>query len=241
MANLTGKTIGQLALLTGITQDTLFAVEYSGLTFHIPYSGLSVGGSYEEVTYDELYSLYTGGTLTQGGYYLITDFQSIYDQPDFDYNNNLIITGNSKTGITEPLLVFSTSSTTLSNQAFSPLYPKDKITYDITFTTTEVTNTPAKGRITERIDEYNNRTDYDHRNIEFKRYRLYTIRQGYTENGTVELLGDGTILGTDTAFTGYSVGDVIYLDYSGLYYEITGITDNVTMNVSSASDICIIT
>ena len=58
MANLTGKTIGQLALLTGITQDTLFAVELSGATYHIPYSGLSVGGSYEEVTYDVLYSLY---------------------------------------------------------------------------------------------------------------------------------------------------------------------------------------
>ena len=53
MANLTGKTIGELTLLTGITSDTLFAVELSGVTYHIPYSGLSIGGggSYEELTY----------------------------------------------------------------------------------------------------------------------------------------------------------------------------------------------
>jgi hypothetical protein len=43
MATLTGKTIGELALLTGITSDTLFAVELSGATYHIPYSGLSTG------------------------------------------------------------------------------------------------------------------------------------------------------------------------------------------------------
>jgi hypothetical protein len=232
MANLTGKTIGQLALLTGITQDTLFAVELSGATYHIPYSGLSVGGSYEEVTYDELYSLYSGGTLTPGGYYLITDFQSIYDQPDFDYSGQPIITGNSKTGITEPLLVFATSSTTLSNQAFSPLYPKDKITYDITFTTTEVSNTLAKGRITERIDEFNNRTDYDNRNILFKRYRLYTIRQGVPLNGTIELQSDGTVSGQNTTFTALTIGDVIFMDGNSQLYEITGITDNTTMGVS---------
>jgi predicted esterase len=29
---------------------------------------------------------------------------------------------------------------------------------------------PAKGRISERIDENNNRTDYDHREIKFIRY-----------------------------------------------------------------------
>jgi hypothetical protein len=233
MANLTGKTIGQLALLTGITQDTLFAVELSGATYHIPYSGLSVGGSYEEVTYDELYSLYSGGTLNPVGYYLITDFQSIYDQPDFDYSGQPIITGNSKTGITEPLLVFATSSTTLSNQAFSPLYPKDKITYDITFTTTEVSNTPAKGRITERIDEFNNRTDYDNRTILFKRYKLFTFRPNQPLNGTIQLFNNGTISGTNTTFTTLTVGNVVYIPSTfPSYYEIVSISGNTEMIVS---------
>lgn len=40
MANLTGKTIGDLALLTGITSNTLFPVELSGSTYHMPYSSI---------------------------------------------------------------------------------------------------------------------------------------------------------------------------------------------------------
>jgi hypothetical protein len=234
MATLTGKTIGELALLTGITSDTLFAVELSGATYHIPYSGLSTGGgSYEEVTYEELYSMYTGSTLTPGGYYLITDFQSIYDQPDFDYDGNPIITGNSKTGITEQLLVFATSVNTLADKVYSLDYPYDGLTYDINFTTTEISNTPAKGRITERIDEFNNRTDYDHRNVFFKRYRLYTYREELRINGTFELQSDGTILGTNTTFSALSVGDIIYTPSTNPnYFEIVNIIDNNNMIVS---------
>jgi hypothetical protein len=237
MANLTGKTIGELALLTGITSNTLFAVELSGATYHIPYSGLSVGGggSYENVTYDELYSMYTGSTLTPGGYYLITDFQSIYDQPDFDYDGNPIITGNSKTGITEQLLVFATSVNTLADKVYSLDYPYDKLTYDVNFTTTEISNTPAKGRITERIDEFNNRTDYDHRNILFKRYKLYTTRQELPLNGQIEVLSGGIITGQSTSFTLLSVGDVIYVPNNNLLYEITGISGDTEMLVSGVT------
>jgi hypothetical protein len=237
MANLTGKTIGQLTLLTGITTDTLFAVELSGVTYHIPYSGLSVGGggSYESVTYDELYSMYTGSTLTPGGYYLITDFQSIYDQPDFDYDGNRIITGNSMTGITEQLLVFATSESTLADKVYSLDYPYDKLTYDINFTTTEISSTPAKGRITERIDEFNNRTDYDHRNISFKRYKLYTIREQSQLNGLIEVLSGGTVSGQSTSFTLLSVGDIIYVPNNNLLYEITDISGDTEMVVSGVT------
>jgi hypothetical protein len=45
-----------------------------------------------------------------------------------------------------------------------------KIQYDWTYNTTFVNGSPAKGRISERIDENNNRTDYDHREIKFIRY-----------------------------------------------------------------------
>ncbi len=38
---LTGKTIGELAQLSSVTEDTLFAVEYSGKTFNLPYSAFS--------------------------------------------------------------------------------------------------------------------------------------------------------------------------------------------------------
>ena len=136
MANLTGKTIGQLALSTGITSNSLFAIEQSGFTFHIPYSGLSIGngGTYEEVTYDELYSLYTGGTLQPGGYYLITDFQTCYDQPDFDFNGNSITSSTTYHVATiDPILALATSGNTLSPYAYQPSYPNDKIQYDITW------------------------------------------------------------------------------------------------------------
>ena len=41
MATLTGKTIGQLISLSALTEDTLFPVEFSGKTYHIPYSGFN--------------------------------------------------------------------------------------------------------------------------------------------------------------------------------------------------------
>jgi hypothetical protein len=103
MANLTGKTIGELTLLTGITSNTLFPVELSGATYHIPYSGLSSNTASIEVTYDELYSLYTGGTLTSGKFYLMTDYQTCYDQPNYNSDSSPITTGNYKTGTTEPI------------------------------------------------------------------------------------------------------------------------------------------
>lgn len=241
MAILSGKTIGQLTLLSGITSDTLFPVEYSGFTFHIPYSGLTIGGggTYEEVTYDELYSLYTGGTLTPGGYYLITDFQTIYDQPDFNENGAEII-GTTKTGNTEPLVVFATSGNTLSPTAFSPEYPQDKISYDITFYQTERTNTPAKGRITERIDERGNRADYDFRNVLFKRYTMYFSDVYY--DGTLSMTSNGDVTGNGTNFSSdFNVGDILGV-YTGIannspigpfrYFEITSISGATQMTIT---------
>lgn len=44
MATLTGKTIGELTALTGVTNDTIFAVELSGVTYHLPYSAFTLTG-----------------------------------------------------------------------------------------------------------------------------------------------------------------------------------------------------
>lgn len=38
---LTGKTIGQLTYLSGVTSDTMFPVELSGITYHVLYSGIT--------------------------------------------------------------------------------------------------------------------------------------------------------------------------------------------------------
>jgi hypothetical protein len=182
-------------------------------------SGGSSGGttSVVSVTYDELLNLVNSSSLSVGSYYIITDFQTCYDQPDYDNAKNPIITGNYRVADVDPIIVFATSNSTLSDNAYQPSYPKDKITYDITWNTTEVTSSPAKGRITERIDNFNNRTDYDNRTILFKRYDGYS----YDENNPLAgLIGISGITGT-----------------TGVLYGNTGTTFN--SNISSGSIISI--
>lgn len=191
------------------------------------------GGDITTLTYTGLVTTISTSGLSAGSFYIINDFKTCYDQPDFDVNNNPITTGNTKQGVVEPIIVFATSTSTISMDAYQPLYPNDKIKYDWTFSATEVTNSVAYGRITERIDEFNNRTDYDHRTILFKRYRLFTYREGLRLNGTIELLGDGSINGTNTTFNALTVGDVINIPNAfPNYYEIVSISDNTTMTVS---------
>ena len=153
--------------VTGTTTftDGLSANTFSATTLFGDGSNLTgiVTEIYSSVTYSELYNLFTGETLNPGSYYLINDFQTCYDQPDFDQNGNAIVGNNYKTGTTEPILVLATGVNSLSPKAYSLEYPLDEISYDISFTVTERTGNPAKGRITERIDERGNRTDYDFR------------------------------------------------------------------------------
>lgn len=238
---LTGKTIGELAQLSAITENTLFPVEVSGNTFNIPYSAFSQSENYVEITYDELYLLYTGNILVPGTFYLITDFQTCYDQPNFDSFGNPITTGNFKSGSTEQLMVFATSNLTLSPQAFSLSFPEDIIKYDIRFNFTEVTNTPAKGRITERIDERNNRADYDFRAVQFIRYDAF-LSEVYLD-GTLSIDGFGNVVGNGTSFdTDFIVGEILGIKSSFTnfiggfhYYEIISITDATNMVVSGSS------
>jgi hypothetical protein len=229
MPTLTGKTIEQLTQITGLTSNSFFPVSYSGLTYKVPYSAIT---NYYEVTYDDLYSLYTGSTLTPGGYYLMTDFQTCYDQPNFDYNGDPIITGNYKSGSTEPLLLMATATDKFSSTVFSPQYPFDKITYDITWDTTEVTGGPAKGRITERIDEFNNRTDYDHRTVLFRRYKSY-FQDGNIQGRIIEM-NNGLVTGLNTNFTADLItGDTIWImSQVPMMYEVININSVSGMTVA---------
>jgi len=209
------------------------------------FSGTSGGGGVTEVTYLELLSLVTGGTLTTGSYYLITDFQTCYDQPDYDYNRNPIITsGNSKTAEIAPIIVFAISSSTLDENAYQPSYPNDKIKYDITFAATERTGSPAKGRITERIDEFNNRTDYDHRTILFKRYRYYEINFSNPYQGTVEVSvvssTEMVVSGTGTNFLSISLGTEVGFDTNNneyRVYRVTNVVSDTEMTITGLTNI----
>ena len=238
---LTGKTIGQLTYLSGVTTDTLFPVELSGDTYHISYSAFT-NSNYNEGTYDNLYSFATGGTLTAGSYYLMIDFQTCYDQPNYDNTKTPITTGNYKTGTTEPILLLAISTTGFSPTVYSTLYPQDKITYDITWNTTEITSSPAKGRITERIDNFNNRTDYDNRSILFKRYRGYSYNENSPLGGLVGISGltgtTGVLYGnTGTTFnSNFGSGSIVSIrNLSPSFFEVISVVSNSLAIISGVT------
>lgn len=137
------------------------------------------GGIVQSITHAELVDLKTTSTLLPGAKYLITDFQTIYDQPDFDANGNqkaavdIIV----KTSAVERIVVQAIDESTLLTRAESLDFPEDTIDYVLEFTT-PVTGTVTKGKIIKRIDEKANETDFDHRTVLFKRYEDLTHGYG---------------------------------------------------------------
>jgi len=240
---LTGKTIGELTYLETPTPNTLIPVELSGSTYHIDFSAITGnGGGVIETTYSELVNNITGETLTPGRFYLMTDFQSCYDQPNYDNFKNSIFTGNYKTGTTEPILLLAISTTGFSSTVYSTLYTNDKITYDITWNTTEITSSPAKGRITERIDNFNNRTDYDNRNILFKRYIGYSYEEDQPYSGLVGISGltgtTGVLYGnTGTTFnSNFGSGSIVSIkNLNPLFFEILSVESDSLAIISGVT------
>jgi hypothetical protein len=189
-----------------------------GLLYYMNSSGVATpigDGTYNPVidtTYSNLYSLYSSNGFATGSYYYINDFQSIYEQPDFYFDDKPKTVLSLTSSTSYPIVVLATSKNTLAVDAYQPDYPKDKIKYDFTWNETEFGN-PAKGRITERIDVDGNRTDYDHRTIKFKRYQNY--ERDIQLNGFINSWDciSGTVSGTSTTFMSeLSIGDIIILD-----------------------------
>lgn len=143
------------------------------------------------VTYSELVALIGSSELIQGNSYLITDFQTIYDQPDFDSFGNAQLPVPTLSGAIEPLIVEAVSTNEISNQAFSTVYENDLILYNWNFQATETNTTPAKGIITRRTTDYyndgrRNSTPYDSRAVLFKRYESVSgsgIYNSYKDTG----------------------------------------------------------
>ena len=218
--------------------NSIFPFVDGGTTYQGAISAItSTGGGVVEATYSELVDKITGETLSPGTFYTITDFKTCYDQPDFDYNKSPITGDNYKEGPIDPIIVFATSANTLSTTAFQPSYPNDKIQYDWTFSATEVTAGVAYGRITERIDEFNNRTDYDHRVIQFKRYKYIEARPSDEYNGTISTVTTSStemaVTGTSTSFNSLNVGDYVSFEYNDYrVYEITNIVSDTEMTLT---------
>ncbi len=200
------------------------------------------------VTYVQLYSLYSSAQFVTGSYYLITDFETKYRQPDYYVDGNLktslSLKGRPSGWSYQPILVQAISNSALAVDAYQPNitggaysgFHKDKIKYDLHWSFTEF-NDPARGRITKRIDEYGNETDYDHRTVLFKRYMNYSKTTSLT--GTIAQYDcvTGAVSGSGTLFsTELSTGDIIILDSkSSLGYDIgfkvSSIASNTSMNV----------
>jgi hypothetical protein len=237
------QRISQLVELLNPTGSDLIPIVNAEETKKITVDNLLRGSNFEEITYSDLRDAISDAYLIPGKSYLITDYKTCYDQPNWDANRNAITIGNYKSGSVEPLVVLATSAETLSPYAYSPEYPKDIIKYDVDFTETEVTEDPAFGRIYERVDERGNRADYDWRAVQFKRYDSH-----YCENissGKVNVEeggGSGSIIGVGTDFgNNFSIGDVVGVynqnnsTIGGFdFYEVINISGSSYMGVTGA-------
>jgi hypothetical protein len=231
---LTGKTIGELTALDYTTNNLLIPVEEAGTTYHIPFSAVN----YTEIVYSGLTLGLTVSGLTPGQYYLITDFKTCYDQPDFDSFGNPITSGNYKQGSVSPILVLATGTNTIAQQAYQPQYSGDTIYYDPYWSITEVTSGEAFGRINYRMDDQGNTFDYDFREVLFKRYNTYSAEGTY--GGKVSIDGSGNVTGVETNFTSRISGDVIGIvnpnrPYAVDFYEVVSVSGDTNMVVTGHS------
>jgi hypothetical protein len=164
------------------------SIEEMDENFNYLYDLASEGGGLGALplSFTELTDLISTSSFVIGKYYLITDYQTIYDQPDYDNAGLPKTVVSTLTGITEPLIVTAVSNNEISSQVYSSLFPNDILEYDITFTSTEIMNAPAKGRITSRTDDNKNITNYDNRAVSFKRYETISgsgIYDSYKDTG----------------------------------------------------------
>jgi hypothetical protein len=203
-------------------------------------TGGGAGGGLVETTYNGLTASLATDSLTPGTYYKITDFRTCYDQPDYDVYGNSIQVGNYRTGSISPIIVFALDSGSLASDAYQPEYPNDNIKYDITFNQTEVTDSPAFGRIIYRKDNQGNEMDYDFREVLFKRYDAYYSEDVY--DGTISVEESGSfafITGSGTFFENFTTGSVVGVlninnDPLVFYYEIVSIEDDYRMVVTGS-------
>jgi hypothetical protein len=73
---LTGKTIGELSTLSGLSGNTLFIVEQDGITYHIPFSAFGINANScitETLTYAQMTGKTSTNSLKPGCFYMITD------------------------------------------------------------------------------------------------------------------------------------------------------------------------
>ena len=123
-------------------------------------------------TYAELTAMVAANELTVG-YYLLTDFATTYDRPDFVDNLGTIEPAaviTTVTAATEPLILFAVADNSFAPNAYSPSNPSDIILYEFAYTT-PINSAATTGRIIYRQDTVQNvECSFDFRTITFKFY-----------------------------------------------------------------------
>jgi len=133
---------------------------------------------YLEIGYSELTTLLNNNELIPSSYYLINDFQTVtYIQ----FSNSI---GNEEihTGATEPMLVQAVSSSGLSTNIISTIYPTDNITWKPFFNDRDYDAVlgQSTGVITSRYDTLLKLyRDYDWRNVIFRRWETVSGSSDY--------------------------------------------------------------
>ena len=188
------------------------------------------------VTFLEATTHITNSTLETGMFYLMTDFETIYDQPDYSDANTPKVSVATKLGGITPILLLATSTNTFAKEVWMPSRPQWKFEYDINFTQTEYMNAPAKGRITWAKDEFNNETTYDHDVVLLKRYESVSGSGVYdyfwdTGFASVEVKTfEGTTINSKIVESGFKYGMFDFLLNNTFFNEACV---NTTLGIAS--------
>ena len=169
-------TFVDIATLAKKTPDGSEKIPISS-TEYVAVSDIMGQLNYVQCTYAELVTLRNATQLQAGNYYLITDYETVYVQP----NTNTVKTS----AVIEPLLVLAISDSEISDKAWSINHPKDTIFYDIDGTNYQwvysgATMITHKGVITRRIDKFGNDLPYDFKTI--KSIKVMTINSNLSKS-----------------------------------------------------------
>ena len=179
------------------------------------------------ITYANLQSLIAASALEVNSSYLITDYQTIYDQPDFTALGAPKAVVATLSGSIEPLIVIAVSSSTLYAQAKSTIYPQDIILYNVQPGVTPVMGQATKGLITFRTDSSNNTSWYDSRAVLFKRY------ESLPGSGVFSVINDnGGASQSILTFTGgcYNIQNGLAVSGNTYTPNVFGLPNNVFEN-----------
>jgi len=156
----TGFTINAQPFITYSTNGGSFSISIGSNTNYISsFSSNSPSPTGIQIkTYTELQALSSANQLIQGEFYLLSDFQLKYSVEGATVGTTLSSDEASIAPVTEPLILYATTTSTFSTEAFSTLHQNDIVFYNFNDNTFTVTSgiKDRRGFIIRRIDTVRN-------------------------------------------------------------------------------------